>query len=172
MNKITKYFNDISDDIFHEAVSNRRTYNLNKKKYTYEMQAIRLRNGSDKEKESNEKSNISNLIVDILSDNSEFVPEIATTAAISEKFSLFKKFIKSAGQQSTKLSNNLGVRQFKLGLLLYIGQNIQKYQPALYDPKKYSVKPSTNPNEKCLEAIDRFRSLDIATLIENENDEI
>ena len=52
MNKITKYFDDIDDDIFHEAVSNRRTYNLNKRKYTYEMQAIRLRNGSDKERES------------------------------------------------------------------------------------------------------------------------
>ena len=56
MNKITKYFNDISDDIFREAVSNRRTYNLNKRKYTYEMQAIRLRNGSDKEKESRVQS--------------------------------------------------------------------------------------------------------------------
>lgn len=172
MNKITKYFDDIPDDTYRQAITDRRSYNLSKRKYTYEMQAIRLQNGSDKERESNQKSNISNLIVDILSDHSEFVPDIATTAAITDKFNLFKKYIKSAGQQSTKLSNNLGVRQFKLGILLYIGQNIQKYKPALYDPKKYSVKPSTNPNEKCLEAIDRFITLDIETLIENENDEI
>ena len=64
------------------------------------------------------------------------------------------------------------MRQFQLGLLLYISENIKKFKPALFDPKLYTVKPSRDPKEKTLNAIETFRSLDIATLIENEHDEI
>ena len=172
MNKITHYFNDLPDEVFREAITNRKSYNLNKRKYMIEQSSIRLRNGLDKEKESSTKSNVSKLIFDILCDHDEFIPEIATTVEIEAKHRLFKKFIKSAGPQTTKLSNSIGVRQFQLGLLLYISDKIKKFKPALFVPKLYSVKSSKDPKQQCLSAIDRFRSMDIATLVENENDEI
>ena len=172
MNKISNHFDTIPDEVFREAIRNRKAYILNKRKYSYEQQAIRLRNGLDKEKESATKSNISILIFDVLTNHDEFIPETATTMEIEAKHRAFKTFIRSAGQQSTKLSNSIGVRQFQLGVLLYISENIKKHKPALYDPKLYSVKSSRDPKDKCLKAIDQFRSLDIATLIDNEQDEI
>ena len=172
MNKITNQFDEIPDEIFREAIRKRKEYNLNKRKYMYEQAAIRVQNGLDKEKESATKSNVSKLIFDILTDHDEFIPQTATTMEIEMKHRNFKKFVKTAGVQSTKLSNTIGVRQFQLGLLLYISKNIKKFKPALFDPKLYTVKPSRDPKEKTLNAIETFRSLDIATLIENEHDEI
>lgn len=172
MNKITHYFNDIPENVFREAVNKRKKYNLNKRTYMYEQTAIRLQNGLDKETESATKSNISKLISDVLCDHEDLIPEFATAMEIDAKHKSFKKFIKTAGPQTTKLSNSIGVRQFELGLLLFISTQIKKYKPALFDPKLFSVKASRDPKEKCLAAIERFRSLDIASLIENEHDEI
>ena len=172
MNKITQYFDDIPEEVFRSAVKNRKKYNFNKQTYMYEQSAIRLRNGLDKETESATKSNVSKLISDVLCDHDEFIPEFASNIEIEAKHKSFKKFIKTAGPETTKLSNSIGVRQFQLGLLLFISSQIKKYKPALFDPKLYSVKASRDPKVKCLAAIERFRSLDIATLIENEHDEI
>ena len=135
-----------------------------------EQQSIRINNQLDREAESTEKNSKHQLICDVLALNLEFVPE--TVSEIEAKFKSFKNYLKNAGRESTKLSSNLGIRQFQLGLILFISSNIRQYKPSLWDPKFFEVKSSVNPKEKCKLAVEKFRTLDILTLIENDQDEV
>ena len=172
LNNLPSFFKQIPDEIFREAVNSRRELVRVQNTHSIEMQAVRVTNQMEKENEFTEKNSTHQLICDVLSSNLELLPEVASIAEIESKFKSFKKHLKTVGRGSTKLSNNLGIRQYQMGLILFISNNIKKFKPALWDFKNFEVKSSVNPKEKCILSVAKFVSLDILTLIENENDEV
>ena len=169
LNNLPSFFNEIPDRVFHEGINSRRKLVAEQNLRSIEQQSIRVTNHIAKENESTAKNSVHELICEVLTANLEFIPESGTSSEIDSKFKLLKQFLKGVGRESTKLSAGLGIRQFKIGLLLFISLNIKKFKPSLWDPKSFEVKPSTNPKEKCKSAIEKFISLDILTLMKNQD---
>ena len=172
LNHLPSFFHKIPDEVFRKATSSRRKLVAEQSEYSVEQQAIRIINHMDKENEFTKKSSTHQLICDILNSHLEFVPEAGTTPEIESKFKLFKQYLKTIGRESTKLSTSLGIRQFQMGLILFISLKIKQFQLSLWNSKDFEVKSSVNPKDKCKSAIEKFISLDISTLIENEDDEV
>ena len=169
LNNLPSFFHEIPDQIFHEVINSRRKLVAAQNLRSIEQQSIRVTNHIAKENESSAKTSIHELICEVLTSNLEFIPESGSSSEIESKFKLFKEFLKGVGRESTKLSAGLGIRQFRMGLLLFISLNIKKFKPSLWDSKSFEVKASINPKEKCKSAIEKFVSLDILTLIKNQD---
>ena len=169
LNNLPSFFHEIPDNVFHNATNSRRKLVEEQNLRSIEQQSIRVTNHIAKENESTAKNSIHELICEVLESNLEFIPESGLSSETESKFKSFKQFLKGVGRESTKLSTSLGIRQFRMGLLLFISLNIKKFQPSLWDSKSFEVKSSTNPTDKCKRAIEKFVSLDILTLIKNQD---